>query len=68
MVTFGITCENASFGPFWALGGPKYVICPVLKLEQTLAHILGPEKTIDDSDGALPLNAYHLYRCYLTVW
>ena len=36
-------------------------------MEQRSGHLVGPEKTIDDSDGALLLNAYHLYRWYLTV-
>ena len=60
VVTFGVNHENASFGSFWALGGPKYVQCSVLKLEQRSAHIVGPEKTIDNSNGALSLNAYHI--------
>ena len=56
-------------GFFWALGGPKYEKCPVVKLEQRSMHLVGPQKKklIDDSDGALSLNAYHLCMWYLTV-
>ena len=48
----------AHFGSFWALGGPKYVKRPVLKLEQRSVYIMGSGKnTIDDSNWALSLNS-----------
>ena len=50
--------EIATFGPFWALEGPKYVKYLVQELDRRSAHIVGPEKTIDDSNELLSQNAY----------
>ena len=53
----------ALFGPFLALRGPKYVKCRVLRLERRSVHIVGPEKNIYESNGALLQNAYHKSQC-----
>ena len=46
---------------FLALGGPKYVKCPVVKFEWRSVHILGPEeKIIDDRNYSLSENTYHI--------
>ena len=50
-------------GPVWALGGPKYVKYLVGKLERRSVQIVGPEKIIDDSNGSLSQNVYHISYC-----
>ena len=39
------------------------MICPVHKLERRSVIVVGPEKTIDDSNGALVKMAYHIFQC-----
>ena len=54
----------ALFGSFWK---PKYEKCPVHKLEPKSVHIVEPDKTIDDSNGALLTDAYHTSHCEVHV-
>ena len=40
--------------------------CPVHKLEWKSVHIVGPERTIDDSNGVLLKMAFHKAHCECT--
>ena len=53
--------------PVGAIWSPEYEKSQVHKLERRSVHIVGPEKTIDDSNGALLKQAYHLSHCGIRI-
>ena len=72
VVMYGLSCENANFGPCLVLFGPWEG--PNMKNARWSSWNRGQytywdqkKKTISGDDGVLSLNAYHLYRWYLIV-